>query len=152
MIIRRATESDFKNIAEIGESIYHAIKNKAQFNWPREALVNELKSVNTLVVESGEEVVSFLCYRDLPDVLEISALATKPLMQKNNFQTVLIQFLQGLAAEQQKYIILEVHQDNTIAQGLYQKMGFLLLYSRKRYYSDKGDALVMRWDNNKAGC
>lgn len=152
MIIRAAVESDFKNIAEIGESIYRSIENKAQFNWPRDVLAEELKSVNTLVAESGGEVVSFICYRDLSDMFEISSLATKPSLQKNKFQTELIQFLQALAAKQRKSIILEVHQANTIAQGLYQKMGFLLLYSRKRYYSDQRDALVMKWDDNKAGC
>ena len=152
MNIREARTADYEKIIEISESIYRSIENKAQFNWPRVVLENELKSVSTLVVESGGEVVSYLCYRDLPDVLEISSLATKLSMQKNNFQTALIQFLQGLAVVRQKSIILEVHQKNTIATGLYQKMGFFLLYSRKRYYLDNGDALIMKWDDNKAGC
>ena len=45
----------------------------------------------------------------------------------------------------QKYscAYLEVRETNTIAQKLYKKYGFSILYRRKGYYSDGEDALVM---------
>lgn len=152
MKIRFALPADFKSILEVAESISSKTEKNAQFNWPSDVLVRELECVKTLVGVSGSEIVSFLCYRDLPDFFEISVLATRKAFQKQSFQTALIKYLQQLAAKHNRAVILEVHAANTAAQGLYQKMGFLLLNSREKYYSDGASASVMKWDNNKAGC
>ena len=43
-----------------------------------------------------------------------------------------------------KYMTLEVRKSNLIAQGMYQKLGFEKLSTRKRYYPDnQEDALLM---------
>lgn len=152
MILREAAESDFELISEISQSIYSSIENKALFNWPGAVLRGELQNVKTMVVEANGELVSFLCYRDLPDLYEISVLATRFSVRNKNFQTALIEFLQRLAAKQRKSIILEVHHLNLAAQRLYQKTGFFLVHSRRNYYSDGAEALVMKWTNDKAGC
>ena len=152
MILREAAESDFELISEISQSIYSSIANKALFNWPGAVLRGELQNVKTMVVEANCELVSFLCYRDLPDLYEISVLATRFSVRNKNFQTALIEFLQRLAAKQRKSIMLEVHHLNLPAQRLYQKTGFLLVNSRRNYYSDGAEALVMKWTNDKAGC
>ena len=152
MTIRNAISSDFKFISEISDSIYKSMKNTALFNWPSNVIIQELEYAITLVIEENGEIVSFVCYRDLPDFYEVSALATRILYQKNNYQSLLIHYLQELAAKQRKSVILEVHQENTPAKHLYQKMGFILVNSRLHYYSDKANALVMKWDSHKAGC
>lgn len=152
MHVRNATPADFKAILQISHDIYSTIENKAHFNWTASVLTEELKSVQTLVVESEGDIKSFLCYRDLKDVYEISVLATAIFVQRNNFQATLIGFLQEFAATSQRTIILEVHAENQKAIALYKKMGFMLLHIRKQYYHDLADALVMSWSSNKAGC
>lgn len=152
MKIRTALASDFNGILQIAESIYKNIENKAQFNWPTALLAQELENVKSLVAEVEGEITSFLSYRELPDYFEISILATKPSRQRSNLQVQLIQYLQALAAKQRKAILLEVHQENHGAKCLYQKLGFILLHSRQKYYLDKADALVLKWASNKAGC
>lgn len=47
--------------------------------------------------------------------------------------------------------ILEVRADNHIAQCLYQKLNFVQIGYRRRYYADKEDALVMSLENLNTG-
>ena len=47
--------------------------------------------------------------------------------------------------------ILEVRADNHIAQCLYQKLNFVEIGYRRRYYADKEDALVMSLKNLNTG-
>lgn len=147
MKIRFAEVSDFKSLALLTEKITEIIENKAIFNWQAESLLTELQSVQTLLIETDHGVLSYICYRDLGDCFEISALGTHPRQQKKGYQSQLILKLQQLAKERQARIILEVHCDNKSAQELYQKMNFKKLTIRKAYYKDKADAFVMGWNN-----
>ena len=151
-LVRRADPVDFETIAQIGKYVFEMISNPSYFNWPTDTLLRELVQVQTLVVEVKGRVVSFLCYRDLVDAFEISVLATQPAAQKSHYQIQLILHLQELAAKQRANLILEVHSENIKALSLYQKMGFDLIYTRKCYYADKANALVMGWKSDKAGC
>lgn len=152
MNIRQARATDFAGILKIAENIMSSLENYAAFNWPRGQLLVELGQVTTLAADSEGSVHGFLCYRDLPDFFEISVLATDPGHQRTGLQTKLIQYLQDLAAKQRKDILLEVHSENLGAIRLYQKLGFASIHSRQNYYSDGAQAVVMKWESNKAGC
>ena len=53
----------------------------------------------------------------------------------------LMQYAANLGVQ---YMTLEVRRSNTVAQGMYQDLGFIELGVRKRYYEDNGeDALLM---------
>lgn len=143
--VRSAKVEDFPSVNAICAEIYDTVVNRAHFNWSPDIFALELQQVETLLVESDGRIVSFLCYRDLHDLYEISVLATRLSKQKHSFQTILVQHLQELAAKQRKYVLLEVHPENIGAVALYKKMGFILFHRRKQYYSDGADALVMKW-------
>lgn len=145
MVFRAAGSNDHKNLSALSDSIYNSVSNKAQYNWPLGSLLGELEKTQTFLSEVNGKIVSFICYRDLGDVLEISVLGTAPDRQKMGFQRQLLQQLQAIAAKQRKGLLLEVHQQNVKALHLYQQAGFVLLNVRKKYYSDSGDALVMKW-------
>lgn len=138
--------ADLNAILNMTARIYAGLENKSLFNWPVEQLAEELKSVNVLVVESGGGLAGFLGYRVLPDNLEISVLATDPHLRRMGFQTALIKYLQDLAAKQHCGVLLEVHELNRSARGLYQKLGFHSIHTRRKYYRDAGNALVLRWE------
>ncbi|MBY0555243.1 GNAT family N-acetyltransferase [bacterium] len=146
MVFRAAGPEDHKILSALSDSIYNSVINKAQYNWPVGSLSAELEKTQTYVSELNGKIVSFICYRDLGDVLEISVLGTLPDQQKMGFQRQLLQQLQVIAAKQRKGLLLEVHQQNERALHLYQQAGFVLLNVRKKYYSDSGDAFVMKWD------
>jgi ribosomal protein S18 acetylase RimI-like enzyme len=144
MRVRLADFNDHDQIIQISEEIYHSIENKAYFNWPKAQLLSELEKTNSLVLEVDTQIVSFVCYRDMGDVLEVSVLATSLLQQKKAYQQRLLEHLLHIAAKQRKPVFLEVHSQNQSAVKLYQKMGFILTHLRKKYYSDMSDALVMK--------
>ena len=53
----------------------------------------------------------------------------------------LIQYAANLGVD---YMTLEVRRSNLVAQGMYEKLGFIKLGVRKRYYTDnQEDALLM---------
>jgi ribosomal-protein-alanine N-acetyltransferase len=128
----------------VKKRFYQSIENKAYYNWPRALLISELEKATSLVFEVEKQIVSFVCYRDMGDVLEVSVLATSLLQQKKAYQQRLLEHLLHIAAKQRKPVFLEVHSQNQSALQLYQKMGFILTHVRKKYYSDLSDALVMK--------
>lgn len=64
--------------------------------------------------------------------------------------------LQGWMAACQRsgatVIFLEVRADNTPAQNLYRRAGFVEAGRRRGYYADGADALVLRWALEGGGC
>ncbi len=145
MRLRLASSEDHEFLATISDQIFNTVENKAFYNWSPESFRAELKIAQVLVLESGEQIVSFIAYRDQAEFIEIMALGTVPTGQKKSFQMALMGELQVIAARQRKPILLEVHSENIKAMGLYQKTGFILLNHRKKYYADGADALVMKW-------
>ncbi len=150
--IRPGSKADSNDVVKISEDILGCLKNRSEFNWPPEVLKAEFESVLSLVLFFDKKIVGFVCYRELPDELEISVLATDLKFQRRGFQTKILVYLQDLAAKQQRDLILEVHSQNLSAEALYSKLGFRVVSKRLRYYSDFGDAIVMKWISNKASC
>lgn len=145
MLFRYADRADHAKLVALSDSIFNEIVNKAQYNWPPGSFLQELQKTQTLLAEVNGQIVSFVCYRDLGDAFEISVLGTGPEYENKGFQRHLMQELQAIAAKQRRALLLEVHHQNQRAMHLYQLAGFVLLNVRKKYYSDSGDAMVMRW-------
>ena len=145
MLFRYADTADHAKLIALSDSIFNKIDNKAQYNWPPGSFLQELQKTHTLLAEVNGQIVSFICYRDLGEAFEISVLGTGPDYQNKGFQRYLMQELQVIAAKQRRALLLEVHHQNQRAMHLYQLAGFVLLNVRKKYYSDLGDALVMKW-------
>ena len=148
MNLREAIAFDFARIEEIASVVYATEGPLGHFNWPSELFHTELRQTKTLVIENSSHLISsFLSYRDAGDFFDISVLGTDPAWRRQGLQSELLQFLQGLAAKQQKTILLEVHPQNKSALRLYSKMKFRVINTRKGYYSDGSEALVMLWDD-----
>jgi ribosomal-protein-alanine N-acetyltransferase len=45
-------------------------------------------------------------------------------------------------------ITLEVRDSNTAARNLYEKLGFVSVGRRKRYYSDNNEDAIIMWNLN----
>lgn len=144
MPVRKIQLNDQENIYKIAEM---ALKktDPSFFNWPQDILMSELENSQVLVNEVSGKLVSFLCYRDTQDFLEITVLATDPFECNKGYQTELIEYLQSDAAKRHKKVVLEVHQHNLAAKRLYENRGFRQAGLRKKYYADGADALLFEW-------
>ncbi|MGZ3690794.1 MAG: GNAT family N-acetyltransferase [Pseudobdellovibrio sp.] len=145
-MIRVAGVEHFQQIANIVESLRaHANFRLEQFNWNSDSIIEELGQAKTLVIEDEQKIVSFLCYRESADAVEITALATKPDRQKQGFQTLLLEELKKRLLSQP--ILLEVHAQNMRAQTLYKHLGFIEISRRKNYYRDGSAAIVLKFQS-----
>lgn len=75
---------------------------------------------------------------------DIEGVVVKKEYRKLGVGSMLISELEKRLKELNKEkIFLEVRKGNTVAQKLYEKMGFTRISQRKGYYADGEDALVM---------
>ncbi|MBC7464761.1 MAG: GNAT family N-acetyltransferase [Bdellovibrio sp.] len=139
--------NDFENLAELYETIASTISNKAFFNWNQKKAEEEIAIAKTFLMkdEMDGSIQAFVTYRDYQDRYEISAIGTNPKHLKMGFAQKVLTALQANAAQRRLAIWLEVHENNQTAINLYLKNGFKVLNTRKRYYPDGGDALVMQF-------
>jgi len=94
-----------------------------------------------------ETLVGYLIAHVVLDEAHIVSLGVHPDWRGRGFGNVLLKdFLRVAVFENISTITLEVRASNTIAQKLYQKVGFVVAGIRRHYYSDNSeDALTMRW-------
>nr|BFD59241.1 hypothetical protein CKG001_13480 [Bdellovibrio sp. CKG001]BFD62618.1 hypothetical protein BdHM001_12990 [Bdellovibrio sp. HM001]BFD67391.1 hypothetical protein HAGR004_24130 [Bdellovibrio sp. HAGR004] len=112
-----------------------------QFYWPNDLLGAELATAEALGVFEGETLTGFVLYREVPDVWEISLVATHPQHRRRGYMEKLLAHM--IAAKGQgRSIWLEVHEENVSAQKLYEKLGFREVRRRPRYYKDGATAIL----------
>ena len=89
------------------------------------------------------ENCGFILYQKVEGEAEIITIAVRPEERRKGFASLLLERLQ----EQSSSIFLEVNITNQAAVNFYKKHGFTEIGLRKKYYDDKDDALVMRYDS-----
>ena len=137
-----AEKADFQTVLNINETVISKLSNKCFLNWTTEGLTQELHQSKTLILKSDHEIVSYLIYRDLIDTFEIMSLATIVNQQKRGFQKLLIEELKKKSIGFKKPIMLEVHEQNSVAIHLYETSQFNKIGFRDRYYSDGAKAFI----------
>lgn len=143
VVVRVVTASDHADIIRIVEDIALQFpERKAQFNWGRSQIHDELFKSISWAATDHEGVKAFLCARETADFLEITVLATATPHRNQGLQSLLIQRIFTEAAKKKKNVLLEVHEDNLSAINFYRKCGFSELPVRKNYYRDGKNALV----------
>lgn len=98
-----------------------------------------------LVAFEKEKLVSFLIGQDTVDSINILLLATEKEFEKKGFAGALVEAL----AERfkGKKLWLEVKESNSFAIKFYQKNGFKPVYTRKKYYKDGENAIILEREN-----
>jgi ribosomal-protein-alanine N-acetyltransferase len=112
-----------------------------EFYWPPTMLEDELKESVSWGCFLNDELAAVVLLREMPDVGEISLLATAPDYRRKGCMEFL---LRGLfdAIGHNREIWLEVHENNHQAQQLYKKLGFRRDGVRSHYYKDGGSAVL----------
>lgn len=115
--------------------------------WSERLFWSELGQLDTrhyVVALSGDEVVGYAGLCDYPDEAFVQTLAVAPTAQRTGLGSRLLAELLGEAARRrQRVVSLEVRADNTPAQRLYDRHGFVRSGVRRGYYLDGVDGLVL---------
>lgn len=140
-IIRRMTLADVPQV--------HALEVKTFTEaWSYQSFVDEMEKNLCARYLVAEEAGKIIAYAGAWIVLEeghITNIAVQEAARGRGVGARLTRALMQYAANLGvQYMTLEVRKSNHIAQGMYQKLGFMELGVRKRYYEDNGeDALLM---------
>jgi [ribosomal protein S18]-alanine N-acetyltransferase len=139
--------TEMPELLKVFYSIQKSIKNPAFFNWSEDSFSQELKVSKTLVCKHQGQIAAFLSFRQGIDSFEIMVLGTEVSFQKQGAMSSLMGWFLNYAAQQNKDVWLEVHEQNKAALQTYSKFSFVLTQKRKNYYKDGASADVLLWTN-----
>ncbi|WP_125610339.1 ribosomal protein S18-alanine N-acetyltransferase [Specibacter cremeus] len=116
--------------------------------WPRRMFADELSRPETrryIIAEVGGAVVGYaglLCVKPIGDIQTIGVL---PAFEGRGIARAMLDELIAEAGRRgADDVMLEVSAANPRAQRLYARYGFEHIHTRRRYYRDGSDGLVMR--------
>ena len=139
--VRRLTYKDLESVVQIANESFPRPWKPDEFLFFLEHASGSCWGVET---DAGVLQCYFLSLKAI-DELDIVSVATRVEARR-----------QGIAEKLLKHILycgechsafLEVGVTNAPAQKLYEKMGFKLMGTRKKYYDGREDALVMKWES-----
>jgi len=142
--IRRMEESDLDEVAAIERASF-------PLPWSRNLFLRDLKENKIaffLAVRDRGELVAYGGFWLLQEEINIVNVAVHPDHRKKGFGRLVLDALLKEGQKQGATIAtLEVRESNKAARTLYERLGFIQIAIRKKYYSDnREDALVM-WLN-----
>jgi ribosomal-protein-alanine N-acetyltransferase len=117
--------------------------------WSRNSFLYELleneRAIYLVARNDFNKVVGYIGMWVVFDEGHITNLAAHPLYRHQGVAKALLSQLIKVARENGvKHLTLEVRRSNLLAQDLYQKIGFVHMGIRRKYYLDnKEDALIM---------
>jgi ribosomal-protein-alanine N-acetyltransferase len=136
--IQPATQAQVAVLAAI-----HAAAFEPAESWGQDAISLQLALPGAfgLLDERG----GMLLGRVAADEAEVLTLAVVPAVRRQGIATTLLRAaLAEVRARGGTGMLLEVATNNTAARALYQRLGFVEVGRRRRYYADLSDALVLR--------
>jgi ribosomal-protein-alanine N-acetyltransferase len=124
-------------------------KTSFQQPWQRVSFLNELSCRDALDVVAldplGRRILAYAISRVTRDEIHLLKIAVAPPWRRRGIATRLLDFCFGLAQRRNaRKVYLEVRRSNVSALNLYSKIGFQIIGTRPKYYTDTGeDALTM---------
>lgn len=101
-----------------------------------EAMKNDLINDNYMyfIAKKDDEIIGYIAISKVLDVIDILSIVVKEDYKRKGIATLLLEHIFKL--NNISKIMLEVRKTNTIAQSLYEKLGFIKIHIRKNYYAD----------------
>jgi len=143
LVLREMTWRDLPTLAALEPALF------ADDAWSEQTWWAELASRPRrcyVVGEQGGVVVGYAGVDRRGEVADVMTIAVAPDARGHGLGTLLMDWLIDAArVGGAGHLILEVRADNTAAQRLYSRMGFVMLSVRRRYYQPGDvDAHIMR--------
>ena len=113
--------------------------------WTQTILRDEILSDSSyyIVSKTGKDILGFAGIKLLLDEAHITNIVTRKDKRNLGIGSKLLEFLIVKAKESSSLITLEVNAQNKAAIHLYEKYGFENVGTRKKYYDNKYDAIIM---------
>jgi [ribosomal protein S18]-alanine N-acetyltransferase len=116
--------------------------------WTERLFWSELGQLDTrhylVALDDRDAVVGYAGLCDYPDEAFVQTIAVAPPAQGTGLGSrLLVALLDEAARRRQRTVSLEVRADNTPAQRLYERHGFVRSGVRRGYYAGGVDALVL---------
>ena len=138
-MIRIATSNDFADILSIEKKVFKHPWSKEQLSWE---LKSQPAAENYVMIARGN-MIGYLFSHVVDDDVQILNIAIDiPFQHKGYGEQLLSYFLDQFNTDIS--IHLEVRKSNFPAINLYLKFGFHETGTRKGYYADGEDAIIMR--------
>ncbi|MBI4639722.1 MAG: ribosomal protein S18-alanine N-acetyltransferase [Candidatus Tectomicrobia bacterium] len=147
--IEKMVEADLDEVVVIEKQSYAS-------PWPRALFLSELRDVNSahlLVARpvhrgTPDHVLGYICFWVVVDEAHIVNVAVHPLYRRQGIgEKLMRETLQYAREVGCLRATLEVRVSNHGAQRLYEKLGFIPVAIRKRYYSDNGEDAIVMWSS-----
>ena len=135
---RRMQNSDVPSVFEIEKKVFDDVWSKTSFLYE---IKNKSYSFPYVLIVNGDLVGYCVCWY-FENELHIGNFAVDKKYQGKGFGKILMQKIFELFPEYNQ-ALLEVNHSNNIAINLYLKFGFEVLTTKKSYYVNGEDALVM---------
>ena len=127
--------------------------------WTEDGYLREIDSSNSYLVglhlsETADsphqfisrKMIGFACLWSIINEAHITLLAIHPEYRRQSFgQLLLLNLLTDAIARKLEWATLEVNINNLDAISLYQKFGFEVVGTRKRYYQANGEDALILW-------
>ncbi len=126
--------------------VYEIEKLSFPSPWSLNALQSEIKNpVSHLWVFKKEEILSgYICFWMFDEEAQVLSVAVHPRDRGKGIGHYLLKkMIEKAVFKGVQYIWLEVRPSNLTGKRLYEKLGFVEIYRRPRYYSNTEDAIVM---------
>jgi [ribosomal protein S18]-alanine N-acetyltransferase len=140
--IRPMTEDDLDEIISIERHSFAAPWSRNTF---RETLSVPYSHAFTARKKVDNRVVGYANFYLVEDEVQVLNIAVDPESRKKGYATSLLAHAIGLLKERgAEDFFLEVREGNKDAMRLYEKLGFIKIGRRRKYYPEtKEDAIVM---------
>ena len=144
MSLKKATISDINSIAKIEKTSY----KKPYWNENLlKYLFNNSLTDSVWVFEVKKKIIGFLIEQRCLDEISILNLAVDKKYQNNGFgKNIINEYLNLIPSK--SVVFLEVNKNNFIARKIYTDLNFKEVDSRKNYYNNIEDALIMKYVKN----
>ena len=141
MQLRKMTEDDLPQVLELqGELAFQ--------DWDEKQFLSEIRASYAYCVvckDESDRLLGYAVFHLLGPDSELLSIATRGSEQRKGIGTQLLQAGLDKLTEDGDQCFLEVRVGNAMARAFYEKHGFELYHSRKKYYSDGEDAALYKY-------
>ncbi len=138
--IRELAAADTALATDLGRRAFHATPEQPD-------LGDELgRSIaRTWVAYEHDRLVGYVLGWVAADEAQLMSIAVEPTARSRGIgKALLTRFLDELAREGVRSVVLEVRKSNDAARALYESLEFETLGERRKYYADGEDAVTYR--------
>ena len=146
MIIRRMTLADVDQVHALELATFAMPWSKQSF---AEEMTRNACARYLVAMDETDKLIAYAGAWIIFDEAHVTNVAVDKAWRGQGVGRAIMQALMQYVANMgAQYLTLEVRRSNMVAQALYQRLGFVELGVRKRYYEDNGeDALLLVCDH-----